>query len=53
MTQDQSAAQHAGDNEPDPATAENPPSEIKAGDEKREPGSGPDSPAEAGVGGSD
>jgi hypothetical protein len=27
----------AGDQEPDPATAENPPSDIKAGDQKREP----------------
>ena len=25
----------AGENEPDPATAENPPRDIKAGDEKR------------------
>lgn len=27
----------AGNSEPDPATAENPPSEIKAGDQKRDP----------------
>ena len=37
----------------DPATAENPPSEIKAGDAKRDKTGAPDTEAEAGVGGSD
>lgn len=37
----------------DPATAENPPSEIKAGDEKREKEGGPEADFAAGVGGSD
>lgn len=53
MSQDQSATKPAGDKDPDPATAENPPSDIKAGESKREQGSGPESAAEAGVGGSD
>jgi hypothetical protein len=40
--------------ESDPATAENPPSEIRAGDAKRDKGpSSPDTAAEAGVGGLD
>lgn len=37
----------------DPATAENPPSEIKAGDAKRNQGGAPEDASEAGVGGSD
>jgi hypothetical protein len=37
----------------DPATAENPPSEIRAGDAKRDKAGAPDTEAEAGVGGSD
>jgi len=37
----------------DPATAENPPSEIKAGDEKRDKGGAPEDASAAGVGGSD
>jgi hypothetical protein len=41
----------AGNQEPDPATAENPPSDISAGDEKRDKTeSGPESATEAGVG---
>jgi hypothetical protein len=43
----------AGDEEPDPATAENPPNQVGAGDEKREKEGAPDTAAEAGVGGSD
>lgn len=43
----------AGNEEPDPATAENPPAEVKAGDKKREKGGAPDTEAEAGVGGLD
>jgi hypothetical protein len=43
----------AGNEEPDPATAANSPDEIKAGDEKREREGGPDTEAEAGVGGLD
>lgn len=44
----------AGNVEPDPATAENPPSDIRAGDKKRDKSGGePESAAEAGVGGSD
>lgn len=44
----------AGNTEPDPATAENPPDDLKAGDKKREKGgSGTESAAEAGVGGPD
>jgi hypothetical protein len=39
--------------ESDPATAENPPSEIGAGDVKRGKGPSPDTAAEAGVGGLD
>ena len=39
--------------ESDPATAENPPSEIRAGDAKRGKGPSPDTAAEAGVGGLD
>ncbi len=39
--------------EPDPATAEDPPSDLRAGDEKRQKSGGPESAAEAGVGGSD
>lgn len=36
----------AGNQEPDPATAENPPSDIEAGDAKRgQEGAGPDRPA--------
>ncbi len=42
----------AGNNEPDPATAENPPSDLRSGDKKRD-ASGSESPTEAGVGGSD
>lgn len=43
----------AGNTEPDPATAEAPPDELKAGDKKRRTtGAGPD-PTEAGVGGKD
>ena len=37
----------------DPATAENPPSEIRAGDQKRDKTGAPETQAEAGVGGSD
>jgi hypothetical protein len=37
----------------DPATAENPPSEISAGDTKREKGPSPETEAAAGVGGTD
>jgi hypothetical protein len=40
----------AGNAEPDPATAENPPSDMSAGDQKRPTGSGPASAPEAGVG---
>lgn len=39
--------------EQDPATAETPPSEIRAGDTKREKGPSPETEAAAGVGGSD
>ncbi len=36
----------SGNQEPDPATAENPPSDIEAGDAKRgQTGAGPDRPA--------
>lgn len=43
----------AGNTEPDPATAENPPNEVKAGEKKRENvGPGPD-PVGGGVGGKD
>ncbi|HEY3896808.1 MAG TPA: hypothetical protein VGL88_15765 [Pseudonocardiaceae bacterium] len=43
----------AGNTEPDPATAANPPNEVKAGDKKREKaGPGPD-PIGGGVGGKD
>ncbi len=40
----------AGNKEPDPATAENPPSDTSAGDKKRSTGKGPESASEAGVG---
>jgi hypothetical protein len=41
----------AGNQEPDPATAENPPSDISAGEEKRDKSeSGTESATEAGVG---
>jgi hypothetical protein len=41
----------AGNQEPDPATAENPPSDIEAGDAKRgQAGAGPDRPATKGEG---
>jgi hypothetical protein len=41
----------AGNQEPDPATAENPPSDIQAGDAKRgQTGAGPDRPATKGEG---
>ncbi len=44
----------AGNQEPDPATAANPPDELRAGDKKRDKEGGePDTEAEAGVGGSD
>jgi hypothetical protein len=39
--------------ESDPATAENPPSEIGVGDAKRDKGPSPDTAAETGVGGLD
>lgn len=39
----------AGNQEPDPATAENPPSEIRSGDKKREKQGAPDTATEAGV----
>lgn len=41
----------AGNAESDPATAANPPSDIRAGDKKRDPGS-TETAADAGVGGS-
>lgn len=40
----------AGNNEPDPATAENPPSDLRAGEKKRDKSGGPESATEAGVG---
>jgi hypothetical protein len=40
----------AGNKEPDPVTAENPPSDISAGDQKRPTGPGPKSAPEAGAG---
>lgn len=43
----------AGDEEPDPATAEDPPSQTSAGDKKRDTEGAPDTAAEAGVGGPD
>ncbi len=43
----------AGNKEPDPATAENPPEDLKAGDKKRDKEGAPDTEAEAGIGGSD
>jgi hypothetical protein len=43
----------AGNEEPDPATAENPPADLQAGDQKREKEGAPDTAAEAGAGGSD
>jgi hypothetical protein len=43
----------AGNQEPDPATAETPPADLKAGDKKRDEEGAPDTEAEAGVGGSD
>ena len=43
----------AGNQEPDPATAENPPTDLKAGDKERDKKGAPDTEAEAGVGGSD
>jgi hypothetical protein len=43
----------AGNEEPDPATAENPPEQTKAGDAKRNKEGAPDTEAEAGVGGLD
>lgn len=43
----------AGNEEPDPATAENPPDEIRAGDKKREKEGAPATSAEAGTGGLD
>lgn len=39
----------AGDKESDPATAENPPEEIKSGDEKREKGPSPGTATTVGV----
>lgn len=39
----------AGNQEPDPATAENPPGQTGAGDKKREKRGAPDTAAEAGV----
>lgn len=53
MSQHENKNLGAGNNEPDPATAETPPNEIKAGDAKREKEGAPDTAAEAGVGGSD
>ena len=43
----------AGNEEPDPATAANPPADLKAGDKKREKEGAPDTAAEAGAGGLD
>lgn len=43
----------AGNEEPDPATAESPPAELSAGDKKRNKEGAPDTEAEAGVGGLD
>ncbi len=43
----------ADNEEPDPATDENPPNQPKAGDAKRKKGGAPDTEAEAGVGGTD
>jgi hypothetical protein len=43
----------AGNVEPDPATAETPPDQLRAGDKKREKKGAPDTEAEAGVGGLD
>lgn len=43
----------AGNEEPDPATAETPPADLKAGDKKRETAGAPDTAAEAGAGGKD
>lgn len=43
----------AGNEEPDPATTENPPADLGAGDEKRKPEGAPDTAAEAGAGGLD
>ena len=54
MSQDETTNLGAGNEEPDPATAQNPPKDVKAGDKKRENiGPGPDSAAETGVGGKD
>jgi hypothetical protein len=51
MSEHEKANLGAGNQEPDPATAENPPRDIKEGDKKRENvGKGPD-PTGAGVGG--
>lgn len=41
----------AGEEEPDPATAEDPPGQIRAGDKKRDKEGAPDTAAEAGTGG--
>lgn len=43
----------AGNSEPDPATADNPPDQLQAGDKKREDEGAPQTAAEAGTGGLD
>ncbi|MGH9208935.1 MAG: hypothetical protein ACRD1G_20725 [Acidimicrobiales bacterium] len=53
MSEPQTPPGGAGNEEPDPATAENPPDEIRAGDKKRKKEGAPDTAAEAGVGGLD
>jgi hypothetical protein len=53
MSQQEQTNLGAGNNEPDPATAETPSNEARAGDEKREKEGAPDTEAEAGVGGLD
>lgn len=53
MSQQEQANLGTGNNEPDPATAEIPPNETRAGDKKRNKEGAPDTEAEAGVGGLD
>lgn len=50
---DETANLGAGDEEPDPATGENPPQDLKAGDKAREKTGAAETQVEAGIGGSD
>lgn len=53
MSEPQTPPGGAGSEEPDPATAENPPGQGGAGDKKRNKEGAPDTAAEAGVEGLD